>query len=232
MRCINNAYVAYYNKRYQRRGHLFQGRFASTIVNNDTYSLTLSAYIHNNPKDLPEYAGKEEHNRFSSYGIYLGLRKDSEGIVDTEFILSHFGNDKKSVQQKYRTFTASMKETGIMKEVDNCIIRAYSENVNSTEKRYIVRNRAPEEIVQKLGELLGERMPQEVRTKYSRETSGFRAFATYIMRSLCGHTYKSICDYIGNMSISGVSRLSNQGFKLIIEDARYRNAFNSIIVTG
>ncbi|MDH7565318.1 MAG: transposase, partial [Clostridiales bacterium] len=60
MLSLNTAYVTYYNRRYQRHGHLFQGRFASTIVDNDTYSLTLSAYIHNNAKDLPDYAGKEE----------------------------------------------------------------------------------------------------------------------------------------------------------------------------
>ena len=231
MRCLNNAYVAYYNKRYQRRGHLFQGRFASTVVDSDTYSLTLSAYIHNNPKDLPGYAGKEEHYRYSSYGIYTGLRKDTEGIVDTEFILSHFGNDQKSAQQKYRAFTESMRETGIMKEVDNSITRAYTENVYSSEKRYIVRNRAPEEIIQKVGELLGERLPKAIRTKFSRETSDFRAFAAYVMRSLCGYTYKNICEYIGNMSMSGVSRLSNKGYRLLDENEQYRNAFDLLIIT-
>ena len=231
MRCLNNAYVSYYNKRYQRCGHLFQGRFASTIVDNDTYSLTLSAYIHNNPKDLPGFAGKEEHYRYSSYGIYTGLRKDAEGIVDTEFILSHFSNDEKSAQQKYRAFTESMRETGIMKEVDNNITKAYTENVYSSEKRYIVRNRAPEEIIHKVGELLGERLPQGIRAKYSRETSKFRAFAAYVMRALCGYTYKNICEYIGNISMSGVSRLSNKGYRLLDENERYRKAFDLLIIT-
>ena len=232
MRCLNNAYVAYYNKRYQRRGHLFQGRFASTIVDKDTYSLTLSAYIHNNPKDLPGYAGKEEHYRYSSYGIYTGLRKDTEGLVDTDFILCHFGSDKESAQQKYRAFTDSMRETGIMKEVDNNIIKAYSENVYSSEKQYIVRNRVPEEIIEKLCYILGEGLPQRLRTKYSRETSCIRSFATYIMRTLCGYTYKNICEFVGNMSTSGVTRLSNQGFKLLSENERYRKAFDSLIITG
>ena len=231
MRCLNNAYVSYYNRRYQRNGHLFQGRFASTIVDNNTYSLTLSAYIHNNPKDLPGYDGKEEHYRYSSFGIYTGLRKDTEGIVDTDFILSHFGSDKKVAQQKYRAFAESMRETGIMKEVDNKIARAYSENIYSSEKLYIVRNRVPEELIQKIGELLGERLPQGLRTKYSRETSKLRAFAAYIMRTLCGYTYKNICEYIGNMSMSGVSRLSNKGFRLILEHESYRNAFNYLIIT-
>ena len=67
--------------------------------------------------------------------------------------------------------------------------------------------------------------------KYSRKTSGFRAFTAYIMQTLCGYTYKNICEYIGNVTISGVSRLSNKGFKLLCEDVKYRNAFNSLIKT-
>jgi putative transposase len=37
------------NKRYERVGPLFQGRFASRLVDNDGYLLHLSRYIHLNP---------------------------------------------------------------------------------------------------------------------------------------------------------------------------------------
>ena len=232
MRCLNNAYVAYFNRKYGRHGHLFQGRFASTIVDNDTYSLTLSAYIHNNPKDLPGYAGREEYYRYSSYGIYTGCRKDREGIVDTEFILSHFGRDKKTAQQKYKAFTESMKETGIMKEVDNSIMKAYTENVYSSERQYIVRTRIPDELIYRMSNLLGRKVVEELRAKYNRKASKIRAFTAYIMRTICGYTYASICQYIGNMSMSGISRLTNEGFRLIKEDVRYRNTFNSLIQAG
>ncbi|RCX09607.1 REP element-mobilizing transposase RayT [Anaerobacterium chartisolvens] len=232
MRCLNNAYVAYFNRKYNRHGHLYQGRFASSIVDSDTYSLTLSAYIHNNAKDLPEYAGREALYRYSSYGIYTGLRKDLEEIVDVNFILAHFGVDKKAAREKYRAFTESMRDTGIMKEVDDSIIRAYTENVYNSEKHYIVRNRVPEEIMLKVGQFLGERLEEGLRRKHSRETSSNRAFVTYIMRVLCGYTYKSICRYIGNMSVGGVSRLSNEGFKLLKENMQYNNAFNSLIQMG
>jgi hypothetical protein len=201
-------------------------------VDNDTYSLTLSAYIHNNPKDLPGYAGREEYYRYSSYGIYTGCRKDTDGIVDTEFILSHFGRDKRAARQKYRVFTESMKETGIMREVDDSIMKAYTENVYSSEKQYIVRNRTPEDIIYKISNLLGRGVAEKLRAKYSREASRIRAFTVYIMRSICGYTYKSLCEYIGNMSLSGISRLTNEGFRLIKEDLKYRNTFNSLIRAG
>ena len=232
MRCLNNAYVSYFNRKYDRHGHLFQGRFASTIVDNDTYSLTLSAYIHNNAKDLPGYAGKEEYYRYSSYGVYTGCRKDTDGIVDTDFILSHFGRDKNTAQQRYKEFTESMKETGIMKEVDDSITKAYTENVYISEKQYIVRNKTPEELIYKISNLLERKAVDELRAKYSREASKIRAFMAYVMRTICGYTYRSLCEYIGNMSMSGVSRLAKEGFRLIKEDSRYRNTFNLLIQAG
>ena len=229
MQSLNTAYVCYYNKRYKRHGPLFQGRFGSKIVDNNTYSLTLSAYIHNNAKDLPSYAGKEEYYAYSSYGIYLGLMEDTYKIVDTEYILRLFSKNKIRSQQKYKAFVESMKDTGIMKEVDENIMVAYTENEYICEKYYIVRDRSTDEIIDKIEEALGEKLPGWLRLKYSREASKIRAFATYVMRILCGYTYKDLCKYIGNMSISGISRLSNEGFKLIKECKRYQNAFNCLI---
>lgn len=231
MRHLNNAYVTYFNRHYNRHGHLFQGRFGSKIVDNDTYALTLSAYIHNNAKDIPGYEGKEELYKYSSYGIYTGCREDKEGIIDTEYILSVFSNNTKAAQQKYRLFTESMKETGIMKEVDESITRAYTENIYKSEKKRIVRDKVPGELLQKMSGIIGERAAGGLRAKYSRESSEFRAFATYIMRTLCGYSYKKICEYIGNMSLSGISRLSNEGYRLFREQERYRNVFNFLIQT-
>ena len=43
------SYAAYYNKRYQRVGHLFQDRFKSEPVNDIEYFVTLLRYVHQNP---------------------------------------------------------------------------------------------------------------------------------------------------------------------------------------
>ena len=150
MHSLNTAYVKYFNKKYQRHGHLYQGRFASSIVDNYTYSLTLSAYIHNNPKDIPGYSGREEEYKYSSYGIYTGYREDTEGIVETDFILSHFDTDKDLARKKYKAFTEALKETGIMKEVDDNILNAYRENTYDSGKSFIIRNRKPVELIDKM----------------------------------------------------------------------------------
>lgn len=43
------AYAHYYNKKYERNGHLFQDRFKSEPVNDMSYFVTLLRYIHQNP---------------------------------------------------------------------------------------------------------------------------------------------------------------------------------------
>ena len=229
MQALNTAYVNYYNRRYHRHGHLFQGRFASKIVDNDTYSLTLSAYIHNNAKDLSGNADKEKLYRYSSYGIYTGDRNDTEKIVDTEFLLNAFHNDKKIAQAKYRTFVESLRNTDIIKKVDNEIILAYTNNEYRSEKHKIIRNLTPDELVKKINELLNNDSVLTLTAKYNRNAAKFRAFVTYVMRVFCGYTYKKICRYIGNMSLSGVNRLSNEGYKLIAECSSYRNTFACLL---
>lgn len=71
MKRIASSYVYYYNRKYDRVGHLFQERFKSQPVEDWPYFLTLLRYIHQNSlkphlvKDLKDY-------RWSSWNEYLG----------------------------------------------------------------------------------------------------------------------------------------------------------------
>jgi REP element-mobilizing transposase RayT len=244
MHSLNTAYVIYYNNKYQRHGHLFQGRFASSIVNNITYSLTLCAYINNNAKNLPGYRGKEELYHYSSYGIYTGYREDPDDIVDIDYILKLFSSDKRIAIKNYITFTESMHDADIIKEVDDNITRAYTENEYRSEKSYIIRNELPDDLLSKIEKILTKKLPADspinshlklstsLRLKYSKETSKIRAFVTYTLRILCGYTYKQLCQYIGNMSLSGISNLVNKGYKLLKEQIIYQDIFNDLIQTS
>jgi len=46
MKSLNTSYVVYFNKKYDRNGPLFQGRFKSIIVDKDAYLLEVTRYIH------------------------------------------------------------------------------------------------------------------------------------------------------------------------------------------
>lgn len=49
MQRLGSAYVYWYNRKHDRVGHLFQGRFHSEAVDADEYLLTALRYIHQNP---------------------------------------------------------------------------------------------------------------------------------------------------------------------------------------
>ena len=46
---LHTSYSMYFNKKYNKVGHLFQGRFKQKEVDKDEYLLRLSSYINLNP---------------------------------------------------------------------------------------------------------------------------------------------------------------------------------------
>ncbi len=49
MHFINGSYTTYINKKRDRSGHLFQGRYKAILIDRDNYLLELSRYVHPNP---------------------------------------------------------------------------------------------------------------------------------------------------------------------------------------
>jgi putative transposase len=49
MQGLQQSYTQYFNRRYRKVGHLFQGRYKAIICAKDKYLLALLRYIHLNP---------------------------------------------------------------------------------------------------------------------------------------------------------------------------------------
>lgn len=49
MQGLQQSYTQYYNRKYRKAGHLFQGRYKAILCQKDTYLLELIRYIHLNP---------------------------------------------------------------------------------------------------------------------------------------------------------------------------------------
>ena len=93
------SYTKAVNKRHQRIGSLFQGRFQAVSVDTDAYLLHLSRYIHLNPV-LAGLAQHPEEWEFSSYREYVGLRPGT--LPRAEVILNLLGSVR-----AYQDFVAS-----------------------------------------------------------------------------------------------------------------------------
>lgn len=102
---LNLAYAMYFNKRYERVGPLFQGRFKAKNIDKDEYLTHLSRYIHLNP--LADDSLNVENYRWSSLKYYLEDKKD--GLINTDVILSFFGNDPNTEYLKFIKSEANNK---------------------------------------------------------------------------------------------------------------------------
>ena len=93
MKRINVSYVTYFNQKYRQIGHLFQGRFKSEPIEDETYLLTVLSYIHNNPLNAFIVKNLEEYP-WSSYCLYAKKLSHQDVLIDGESILSLFSPDK------------------------------------------------------------------------------------------------------------------------------------------
>jgi len=91
---LHTSYSMYFNKKYDKVGHLFQGRFKQKEVNKDEYLLRLSSYIHLNPL-IGGLVKKLENYRWSSYPDYINLREGT--LCNKELVL--FGRSPKEYKK-------------------------------------------------------------------------------------------------------------------------------------
>lgn len=101
MRHLAGVYTQAFNRRHQRGGHLFQGRYKSIVVDKDTYFAELARYIVLNPMRAGLVSGPEYP--WSSYKCTAGLATAPE-MLTTDCLLEEFGTDKRAAQKEYVRF--------------------------------------------------------------------------------------------------------------------------------
>ncbi len=101
MQGLQQTYTQFFNWKYGKVGHLFQGRYKAILCQKDVYLLELIRYIHLNPiradvaKSLATYP-------WTSYNDYVKDKRDN--LIDTDFVLKQFGHDRKTARRYYQQF--------------------------------------------------------------------------------------------------------------------------------
>jgi REP element-mobilizing transposase RayT len=70
MRDLTSSYTKYFNKRYERKGHLFRERFKSVVVEKEPYLLSFVSYAHQKPLELGLVDNLDTYYN-SSHPLYL-----------------------------------------------------------------------------------------------------------------------------------------------------------------
>ncbi len=105
MQKLSTAYSMYYNKKYERTGGLFEGKFKSQHAATDRHLKYLFSYIHLNPikliqKDWKEKGIKNKNESlgylkeyfYSSYLDFVGEERIQSRILNTKSFPKYFPN--------------------------------------------------------------------------------------------------------------------------------------------
>jgi len=107
MKKFGTGYAYYFNKRHNRKGHLFQGRYKAINIQSDRQLKTVFVYIHTNPISLIDFNWKEEGTnnkqkaieflekgyKWSSFLDYIG-GQNFPSITEREFMTDVLGGKK------------------------------------------------------------------------------------------------------------------------------------------
>lgn len=105
MQKVSTGYAMYYNKKYERTGALFEGKFKSKHAEDDGYLKYLFSYIHLNPLKLIDSNWKEngvkDKNRamnfisnyiFSSCQDYMGHKREQNKLINIKSFPDYFSS--------------------------------------------------------------------------------------------------------------------------------------------
>lgn len=106
MHQINNKYSKYFNTKYKRVGHVFQGRYKAILVQDERYLLGLLRYMHQNPVRA-NICERVEDYKWSSDIFY---RKSLNGFVNIDTVLEMLEKDKKEAVNKYKELMQEKEE--------------------------------------------------------------------------------------------------------------------------
>jgi REP element-mobilizing transposase RayT len=108
MRNLNGIYSQAFNKKYDRVGHVVQGRFGSRLIQEEKHLYEVSRYIVLNPvKD--GFVERPEQWIWSSYRATIGFVPEPS-FLKTELFLNMFGTTRSEAREEYRRFVESSSE--------------------------------------------------------------------------------------------------------------------------
>ncbi len=105
---ISKSYVQAVNMRFNRTGHLFEGKYKINEIDTVQYLVHLSSYIHLNPVRAG-LVNEVKDWRFRSYKAYAE-KNENEGLVKPNVVLQEF-DENNSYSKFVETYQPNNRET-------------------------------------------------------------------------------------------------------------------------
>ena len=100
MRQLNGVYTQAYNRRHNKTGHLFQGRYKAILVDEDAYLLELSRYIVLNPVKA-NLVKQVDDWQWGSYRSMIGSALLPEWLSG-DYLLAQFDDNRNKAIKQYK----------------------------------------------------------------------------------------------------------------------------------
>ena len=241
MHGINGGYTGYFNRKYRRVGHLFQGRYGGILVEKDAYLIPLSRYIHLNPVRARVVERPEQH-RWSSYRGYIGKEKEY-GWMEYSWILSQFGRDRNRTRRKYREYieeALTQKVESPMRDLQSQVILGREEFIDKIkgmfkgkpisqeiiERKRLVECPTVEEVIREVAKVFGVE-EGIIRGKGSRANTA-RKVALYFVQRFTGLGNEKVGESFGGTHYSAVSKASARLRGEMVSDKRLLKIVNEL----
>ena len=206
MQGLQQSYTQFYNRKYEKVGHVFQGRYKAIICQEDVYLLELVRYVHLNPVR----AGIDNIEDFPWTSYHCYLSEKGNDLVDTTVVLSLFGKDKKSARSLFKRFIYEGLALGRQEKF--YAVREQRVLGNEDFVEGVLEKEVGEEIkvekktgkvsLKEIAEAVGKRwnvLPAMIKTRLkNREVTLCRRWFIYLARVYHGYTLKEIAAFLGS----------------------------------
>jgi putative transposase len=123
MQWLGRHYVPYFNKKYQRFGTLWQGRYRATVIDSEQYFMLCSRYIDLNPV-RGGLCSRPEDFRWSSYRHHAGILPDL--LLTDHALYWALGNTPFGREASYRALVEQAISAHEVTELSNATLKGWA----------------------------------------------------------------------------------------------------------
>ena len=239
---LNISYAAWYNKKHNRSGHVFQGRFKSYLIDADEYLTTVSRYIHLNPVRAG-VVKKPRDYPWSSYRCFAGEQK-APVWLETRQVLEQFSARTSSAQAAYRGFVEDIRiedlenpnkgaregfiigGDGFADWVQGSILAKRQEEKEIPQLKKLQPKPALEKIVEAAAHEFGCSSDDIVRSGQKKNQA--RDIAIYLARTASGNSCKSLGEYFGGITGAGITMNYSRIKTIVVQDKKFGKKIEKI----
>ncbi len=241
MHDLNSGYVSVFNRRHQRCGPLFQGRFKAILVEREQHDWELTRYIHLNPVRAG-LVKRPEVYPWSSCAYYFRSRDIPDWLACEEVLVQH-GRTLRAARRAYLQFLIEgifSPPSSPLKDLVASMLLGSPSFMDQMKNR--LRDRMPDQEIPATKLLRDEptieeivaavrksyRVSPESLTRRGRHDNQARCAAIYLARKLTRTPIKTLGLYFGGIKASAITHTVGQITQRRAEDKQLNSTLSKI----